>query len=60
MYKLHSLKAIAQKYGISIPMLKKLISQNKITRVKVGVKNFISEEAIEEYINQNTINANNS
>ena len=56
--KLHSLKDIATRYGISIPMLKKLISQNKITRVKVGAKNFISEEAIEDYINTNTISAN--
>ncbi len=56
--KLHSLKDIASRYGISLPMLKKLISQNKITRVKIGAKNFIPEEVIEAYINANTINAN--
>lgn len=53
--KLLSLKNIYDKYGISVPMLKKLIINNQITRVKVGAKNFISEEVIEEYIKSNTI-----
>ena len=55
--KLHSLKGIAEKYGISVPMLKKLIQDNQLTRVKVGAKNFISENVIEAYIKLNTVEA---
>lgn len=55
--KLHSLKDIADKYGITVAMLKKLIQHNQITRVKVGNKNFISEDVMEEYIASNTIPA---
>ena len=55
--KLFSLKDISNRYGITIAMLKKLIQHNQITRVKVGNKNFISEDVMEEYIASNTITA---
>ncbi len=55
--KLHSLKDIAKIYGITVPMLQKLIQNNQITRVKVGAKNFISEDIIEKYISDNTVKA---
>ena len=55
--KLYSLKDIAQRYGVTVAMLKKLIQHNQITRVKVGNKNFISEDVIEDYIASNTIEA---
>ena len=55
--KLYSLKDIAQRYGVTVAMLKKLIQHNQITRVKVGNKNFISEDVMEEYIASNTIEA---
>ncbi len=55
--KLNSLKGTFEKYGISVPMLHKLIQHNQITRVKVGNKNFISEDVIEKYIADNTIQA---
>jgi len=57
MSKLYSLKDVHDKYGISVGMLKKLILNNQITRVKVGAKNFISEDVIEKYITGNTIEA---
>lgn len=57
MRKIHSLKAVHEKFGISVPMLKKLILNGKIERVKIGVKNYISEEVVENYIADNTIPA---
>lgn len=53
--KLYSLKQIAETYGISVAMLKKLIANKQLTRVKVGNKNFISQDIIEAYILSNTI-----
>ncbi len=52
--KLYSLKGINETYGITISMLKKLISTDKITVVKIGNKNFIKESDIEDYIERNT------
>lgn len=54
---LYSLKEIHTRFGISVPMLKKLILHNKITVVKIGVKNFIRESIIEQYITNNTVEA---
>lgn len=55
--KLHSLKEISVRWGISVPMLKKLLSNGDISVVKIGVKNFIRESVIEKYIADNTIKA---
>ncbi len=52
--KLYSLKGINETYGITISMLKKLISTNQITVVKIGNKNFIKESDLEDYIERNT------
>lgn len=52
---LYSLKEIEERYGIKVSMLKKLISNKEITVVKVGVKNFIRETDIEEYILSHTV-----
>ena len=52
--KLYSLKGINENYGIGIPMLKKMIRERTISVVKVGNKNFIKKEDIEEYITTNT------
>ena len=57
--KLYSLKGIYETYGISVPMLKKLISNKQITVTKVGNKNFILDDTIHEYINKNTKEATN-
>ena len=54
---MHSIKGINEKYGISIPMLKKLVSNKMVTVVKVGTKNFIKESDIEKYIEDNTVKA---
>lgn len=55
MMKLNSLRETEEKYGVTVAMLKKLIANNQIERVKIGAKNFISEEVIEAYIEANTI-----
>lgn len=55
--KLYSLKDISQRYGITVAMLKKLIANNQITRVKIGAKNFIADNIIEAYIEENTVKA---
>ena len=52
---MHSIKGIHENYGISISMLKKLITNKTITVVKIGTKNFIKEEDIENYIDMNTV-----
>ena len=57
--KLHSLKGIYEIYGISVPMLKKLVYAKQIEVVKVGSKNFIDEDTIEQYIKDNTVKAKN-
>jgi predicted site-specific integrase-resolvase len=57
--KLYPLKGVHEEYGISISMLKKLIIQGKLTVVKVGAKNFIKEQDIEDYIDRNTKEATN-
>ena len=57
--KMYSLKGIYVEYGITVPMLKKLIADKKLTRVKVGAKNFIRKDDIEAYIERNTIKATN-
>ena len=56
--KMYSLKDINNKYGISIPMLKKMVANRMITVVKIGTKNFIKESDIEQYIDANTREAN--
>ena len=56
--KMYSLKDINSKYGISIPMLKKMVANRMITVVKIGTKNFIKESDIEQYIDANTREAN--
>ena len=56
--KMYSLKDINNKYGISIPMLKKMVANRMITVVKIGTKNFIKEADIEQYIEANTREAN--
>ena len=55
---MYSLKDINNKYGISIPMLKKMVANRMITVVKIGTKNFIKESDIEQYIEANTREAN--
>ena len=55
--KMYSLKGVHDKYGITVSMLKKLIANGKITRVKIGAKNFIREDDIEAYIEKNTYRA---
>ena len=57
--KMHSLKGINDKYGITVSMLKKMIQTGQITVVKVGSKNFIKECDIESYIDSNTKVATN-
>ena len=57
MSKLHSFKDVHKQWGITIPMLKKLHQQRTIEVVKIGAKNFISEQTIENYIKANTISA---
>ena len=57
--KLYSLKGIHETYGISVPMLKKLIYNKQIAVTKVGNKNFIMDDTIEEYITKNTKEATN-
>jgi len=57
--KLYSLKGIYETYGISVPMLKKLIYNKQIAVTKVGNKNFIMDDTIEEYITKNTKEATN-
>ena len=57
--KMYSLKGINERYGITISMLKKLISNGKLTVVKIGNKNFVKESDIENYINVNTTEATN-
>ena len=52
--KMYSLKGVNEKYGITVSMLKKLIANGKITVVKIGAKNFIKEQDIEKYIDDNT------
>lgn len=53
--KLYSLKEIQDTYGIKVSMLKKLISNREITVVKIGVKNFIRAEDVEDYISTHTV-----
>ena len=55
--KLNNIKETSCKYGISEAMLKKLILNKQITRVKVGNKNYISDEVMLTYIEKNTISA---
>lgn len=57
--KMYSLKEIKEEYGISIPMLRKMINNGVITVVKVGAKNFIKKTDMDEYIERNTIKAEN-
>ena len=57
--KMYSLRGINEKYGISIPMLKKLVQNKDITVVKIGAKNFIKEEDIENYIEERTVRREN-
>lgn len=52
---MYSLRGVNDKYGISIPMLKKLVANEEITVVKVGNKNFIKEEDIHQYIDERTV-----
>ena len=56
--KMYSLRGVNEKYGITISMLKKLIANKMITVVKIGAKNFIKEQDIEDYIETNTRRAN--
>ena len=53
--RLNSLRGTSEKYGISLPMLKKLVFNKEITVVKIGAKNFIKEEDIEAYIDERTV-----
>ena len=55
---MYSLRGVNEKYGITISMLKKLIANKMITVVKIGAKNFIKEQDIEDYIETNTRRAN--
>ena len=57
--KMYSLRGVHEKYGITVSMLKKLIANKEITRVKIGAKNFIREDDIEAYIEKNTFRAYN-
>ena len=57
--KMHPLKGIFEKYGITVSMQKKLIKDGKLSVVKVGNKNFITEKEIERFIEENTIKATN-
>ena len=53
--KLRSIKEQSERSGISESMLKKLILNREIQRVKIGYKNFISDNVIDSYIDNNTI-----
>ena len=55
--KMYSLRGCNERYGITISMLKKLIVNKEITVVKIGTKNFIKEEDIEDYITKRTVKA---
>lgn len=52
--KLSSLKQIHDTYGISVSMLRKLISNKQLAVTKVGIKSFITADAIENFIQTST------
>ena len=55
--KLYSIKETYETFGITEPMMRKLILNKEIEYVKVGTKNFIKESTILDYINSRTVKA---
>lgn len=53
--RLYSIKDTYETFGISEPMMRKLILNKQIEYVKIGTKNFIKESTILDYINSRTI-----
>lgn len=53
--KMYSLRGISEKYGIGLPMLKKMVANKDLEVIKIGAKNFVREKEIENYIERRTV-----